>query len=298
MRTPTTPRTLRIPRALRALGVGAAALAMTLASTSAATAAPAQPETYYLSLGDSLATGYQAGLGDTDAGYADRLHGFLKVVRPGLKLVKLGCSGETSGTFVDGGKCSYGDRRSQLAAAVDFLRSHPGQVAYVTIDIGANDVNACARPTGVDFTCLTAAMGRVGANLTTITQELKAAGGSSVAYVGMGTFDPLLAAWLGGPAGQEQARQSVRLADAFNTLEEGIYTKAGFGVVDADRIWRTADFEHTVTLPAYGTVPVNVALICTLTTMCSKGDLHPTPGGYAYIAAAFAMEIALGDRRL
>ncbi|MFJ3902981.1 SGNH/GDSL hydrolase family protein [Streptomyces sp. NPDC090025] len=296
-------------RVLRALGLGAAALTLSvtsgpaaLAATPAEAPAPAQAraaasESYYLSLGDSLSTGYQPGLGDTDEGYADRLHQVLKAFRPGLKLVKLGCTGETANTFVNGGKCAYGDADSQLDAAVDFLRAHPGKVSYVTLNIGANDINACVRPNGVDTTCLTSAMQGVAANLTRITQTLKEAGAAGTVtprYVGMGTFDPLLAAWLRGPAGQEQARQSVQLVAGFNALESGVYRKAGFGVVDADRLWHTADFTHTVTLRDFGTVPVNVGLVCSLTTMCTKGDLHPTPAGYAYIAAAFAVEIATG----
>ena len=44
---------------------------------------------------------------------------------------------------------------SQLDAAVAFLEAHPGQVAFITIDIGANDLlNRCIDRTGlIDKAC-------------------------------------------------------------------------------------------------------------------------------------------------
>src|SRR5271170_3862303 len=107
---------------------------------------------YYLSLGDSLAQGMQpdaAGLTvDTDQGYADQLYAIEKQRIPGLKLVKLGCGGETTTSFLTGHGNS-GDALllgcnpaggSQMVAAERFLREHRrgGEVALLTLDIGAN----------------------------------------------------------------------------------------------------------------------------------------------------------------
>lgn len=58
------------------------------------------------------------------------------------RLVKLGCSGETSYTMIRGGICRY-PAGSQLAQAKHFLRTHRRHVSLVTIDIGANDPNSC-----------------------------------------------------------------------------------------------------------------------------------------------------------
>src|ERR1700761_7994052 len=55
---------------------------------------------YYLSLGDSLAQGIQPGPsggdGPTSDGYPDVLASRLRATFPSLRLVKLGCSGETT----------------------------------------------------------------------------------------------------------------------------------------------------------------------------------------------------------
>ncbi|MEV4560454.1 SGNH/GDSL hydrolase family protein [Kitasatospora sp. NPDC049285] len=283
---------------LNRLGLAAAAaLSLALAGQSAASAAttPAPTTsnvTYYLSLGDSLAQGYQPGLGNTNQGYADQLFAKLSQTRPGLRLVKLGCTGETSVTFVAGGHCAYDGYSSQLAAAEAFLSSHRGQVSFVTLNIGANDLNACAGPTGVDAACVPGALSTVRTNLTALLARLHIAGGKSPVYVGNGTYDPLLATWLTGPAGQTVAAQSVQVVGQFNTQEAADYAAEDFRTVDSDQLWHTADFTSTMTLPGVGTVPLNVGLICAYTTQCTAArDLHPTPAGYGLIADAFLATI-------
>src|SRR5689334_5099575 len=125
----------------------AVSLAVTLITAVPATAAPHNTARgqYYLSLGDSLAFGYQPDLvaaGDLNAadyrGYAEDF----AVMRPRLTLVNYGCPGETTGTMLAGG-CpwpgtlhdSYGGASSQAAAAFAFLRAHPGEVDLISIDI-------------------------------------------------------------------------------------------------------------------------------------------------------------------
>jgi hypothetical protein len=74
-----------------------------------------------------------------------------------------------------GGDCPYSDR-SQLAAAVAFLDEHAGQVAFITIDIGANDIFAC----GSDPTC---SVSQVEQNLPVIVSTLRALPAPSAARV-------------------------------------------------------------------------------------------------------------------
>src|SRR5215469_2392605 len=66
---------------------------------------------FYLSLGDSLSQGIQPGPtgqnGPTAQGYTDQLERMLLTRIPELRLVKLGCSGETTATMIDGGICHY-----------------------------------------------------------------------------------------------------------------------------------------------------------------------------------------------
>src|SRR5579875_2746513 len=65
--------------------------------------------TYYLSLGDSLAQGVQPnsqGVSvETNQGYANQLSTSLHQTNPYLRLVKLGCPGETTATMISGGIC-------------------------------------------------------------------------------------------------------------------------------------------------------------------------------------------------
>src|SRR5438876_8980579 len=118
---------------------------------------------YYLSLGDSLAQGMQpdtAGITrNTNQGYADQLYALEGRRIPRLKLVKLGCGGETTSSFLTGrgnpdalilGCNPRGG--SQMAAAERFLRAHhrPRQVALVTLDIGANDIVGCVHGGRID----------------------------------------------------------------------------------------------------------------------------------------------------
>lgn len=95
---------------------------------------------FYLSLGDSLATGCQPGRGPTRHGYVEGLWRTVREQTPALSLRKLGCPGETSLSMINGkdSLCDY-SAGSQLEAAVRFLGRHPDQVSFVTIDIGANE---------------------------------------------------------------------------------------------------------------------------------------------------------------
>src|SRR5262249_59565824 len=85
---------------------------------------------------------------ETRRGYADQVYAALRRSRPGLRLVKLGCPGETTRTMIAGGICRYLGG-SQLASAVAFLRAHRGHVLLVTIDIGANDAEHCGSAQGL-----------------------------------------------------------------------------------------------------------------------------------------------------
>ncbi|HVD88477.1 MAG TPA: SGNH/GDSL hydrolase family protein, partial [Jatrophihabitantaceae bacterium] len=125
------------------VGVIIVCIAVVLAGQSATSATP-PGATYYVALGDSLSQGFMPPTGDTNEGYVDQLYAHLRQNQPQLQLVKLGCSGETTTTMRRGGICTYTDAASQLDAAVTFLRTHQGSVKYLTIDIGANDIDPCA----------------------------------------------------------------------------------------------------------------------------------------------------------
>lgn len=261
------------------------------AGTLAAVAAPALAagEHYYLALGDSLSRGYMPGPGDTSQGYVDDLYATLHAKDPSLELVKLGCSGETTGTMINGGHCNDGrySTGSQLGDAVKFLTEHGADVKYLTLDIGANDVDGCLPNGTPDAACLLTGITTITTNLNTILTALKKADGGLPQSVGMTYYDPFLASWLTGVQGQVVATASVALAVAVNTAETLLYTLYGFKIADVATAFHTLDF----TSPTLLGTPVNVQTICNLTYMCSLKNIHANVAGYQVIAQTFAGQL-------
>ncbi|GAB2868256.1 hypothetical protein GCM10022221_81440 [Actinocorallia aurea] len=280
-----------LSRRLPAVVLTAVLSALALVTGVPSTPAAAEPAPlYYLSLGDSLSTGYQPGQGNTDTGYPDQLLPLLAERTPGLEPAKLGCSGETTVTMVKGGKCAYPEG-SQLKAAVAFLAAHPGQVRYLTLDIGGNDINQCVRGGSLDPKCLNGNLQTLSKNLWTIVTELRRAGGAEVLYTGMTYYDPVLASWLSGGSGKALATFSVPLLQSVNGFASTLYLLAGYRVADVQRAYATADFRTKTTVDGYGRLPLNVARICLWTHMCARKDIHPNTEGYRRIASTFAAVI-------
>ncbi len=281
-----------IPRLRLPLAIAAAAAVLTACSSSAATngayANPA-PATYYLALGDSLSQGVQPdAVGasvETRDGYPDQVYAALRTSHPTLKLVKLGCPGETTSTMIDGGICHY-PGGSQLNAAVAFLHAHRGRVLLVTIDIGANDPERCGgQPSFTQLaSCAVTGVPAAVTHLTTIMASLKAAG-PGVRIVGMNYYLPALAEWRDGLPGHLVAWTAERLAATYNDLLDRVYTKSGARVADVFGAFDTADFTEQ------GTTPRNVALLCQWTWECAappRGpNQHANQAGYQVIARAF-----------
>jgi lysophospholipase L1-like esterase len=281
-----------IPRLRLPLAIAAAAAVLTACSSSAATngayANPAPP-TYYLVLGDLLSQGVQpdaAGASvETRDGYPDQVYAALRSSHPTLKLVKLGCPGETTSTMIDGGICHY-PGGSQLNAAVAFLHAHRGRMLLVTIDIGANDPERCGGQPSFNqlASCAVTGIPAAVTNLTTIMASLKAAG-PGVRIVGMNYYLPALAEWRDGLPGHLVAWTAERLAATYNDLLDRVYTKSGARVADVFGAFGTADFTKQ------GTTPRNVALLCQWTWACAappRGpNQHANQAGYQVIARAF-----------
>src|SRR4051794_9137898 len=149
---------------------------------------------YYLALGTSLAVGYQPGKGETPRGYVDDLWRSIRQQIPTLTLRNVGCPGETTPSMITGkhSLCHYA-AGSQLDAAVSFLKAHPGQVAFITIDVGAQElVDRCLDPTGlINHACATDLRPGMQARLTRIVDALSTAA-PDVPIVGMKYYDPFL----------------------------------------------------------------------------------------------------------
>ena len=106
-------------------------------------------------------------------------------------------------------------------------------------------------------------------------------------------YAPGLALWLTGPAGQAQATGYVtQFITPMNQIMRSIYRGLGVRTADVAGAFSVTDFSTTAELSGYGTVPVNVAKLCLLTSMCTRRDIHPNARGYGVIARAFARAIA------
>ncbi|WP_019632017.1 SGNH/GDSL hydrolase family protein [Actinomadura atramentaria] len=267
------------------MALAASVFAACIGAGAGAARAETPPE-YYLALGDSGAVGYQPGKGPTDEGYTDVLYADLKKTHANLKLVKLGCPGETTTTMLHGGICEYPEG-SQMDAAVAFLKQHAGDVRYVTVSIGVNNT-ACLL--NGDVECGLRGAVNLAAELPQIAGGLHAAGGDTPDYASMTYYDPGLASWITG--GQAVAVASVPALDVFNAWQRAVFWVNGFEIADVDGAFATHDFTTTTDLPPYGTLPLNVARICAWTYQCSQNDGHANAEGYRQIAAAFSKALS------
>ncbi len=248
---------------------------------------------YYLSLGDSLSQGIQPDPsgGDiaTTQGYPDQLTTLLRAAIPGLRLVKLGCSGETTFTMIHGGVCKY-PAGSQLAQATEFLRQHSGDVALITIDIGGNDPNSCVIGQAVShiYGCLSSRIGQTVRNLAAILAKLRASGGSKVLIAGMTYYVPELGLWKT-MTGRALAILTEGFAAGGNHMIADKYHSYGARVADVFDAFKSADFANKGKTAKAD--PPNVTAICALTWMCAprpRGpNEHANAAGYHVIAEAF-----------
>jgi lysophospholipase L1-like esterase len=237
---------------------------------------------HYLALGDSLAFGFQPCLltkpptCSTADGYVPDL--FKSLQSEGVKdFTNLGCPGETSTTFINGGCPAPGAPPlpyTQLSAAVAFLQQNAGKVSPVTLDIGANDVlpDTTASTCKVNVKQFYTDLKTLDKNLThVILPQLKAAlkvnGRVTGKIVMMNYYDPL----------QNLCPNSVKYSQILNRhLADDV---EGFGsIVNVFR--------------AFGGPEIPNPNICTLTWMCTPPplgpDIHATTEGYSVIADTFA----------
>jgi len=280
--------------ALAAAMAGCAGPAPAPATNRVAHRRPAPPASYYLALGDSLSQGVQpdaAGVSVSTAdGYPDQLYALLRARQPGLRLVKLGCMAETTATMINGGICRYAGG-SQLAAAVRFLHTHQ-RVSLVTLDIGANDPDACITQPSVNklADCIGKAIPQATGNLAVILARLRAAA-PHTRIIAMNYYLPALAEWRDGLVGQTVARLVEPAAAGYNALLGRVYQQYGVRVANVFGAFQTGDFGNPAAVPGLGTLPRNVADICRWTWECASPprgpNVHANQAGYQVIAEAF-----------
>jgi lysophospholipase L1-like esterase len=285
------PRTLIAATAIAALAFPAAASAKTKPS-------------YYVSLGDSYAQGVQP-IGPnqadiaTNKGFNDDAYKKLHKSNKKLKLVKLGCGGATTDSMINGTKpCieklpykSKSKATSQLTYAKKFLKAHKAQIAYVSVVIGGNDFAKCANEpdNNAVIACLGPAVAQMKKNLPVIAKAVRSSAGKKAKIVGLTYPDVVLGAWVRSENGKNLAKASVPVfKDQINPALKGAYSKQKIGFVDATTAFGAyIPFEQTTMLAPYGTIPQNVANICTLGWYCNARttpDIHLKPAGYSKLA--------------
>jgi hypothetical protein len=244
---------------------------------------------YYLALGDTLAFDEYVPAGQ---GYVADLQADLEATVPGLQLVNLSCSGETSTSMITENFCSY-PAGSQLAQAVAFLSAHQASVAVVTMDIGGGDYLPCLidNPPGVNLQCISTTNAATTANVTSIVSQLKTAAGPSIPIVGMNYFDPFLAYWTGGALGRSIAKESVIVIGEVNGAISAGYATKSIPVADVSGAFQTTDLSQKVKT-SFGLVPVAVANVCQwLDFTCAKNEPgfaeDTNPAGALVVAGAF-----------
>ncbi|HEX7260138.1 MAG TPA: SGNH/GDSL hydrolase family protein [Candidatus Saccharimonadia bacterium] len=287
--------------------VGAMMAAVLLSATTASALASVVPQRLaatasadpgvILSLGDSLAVGLQPakfGFRPT-LGYAGVVAEQMSKLMPGIKLVRYGCAGATTTSFIRGGPCPFSNppygRGSQLIAAERFITANRGRVKLVMIDIGANDVVHCARANfgPLKTGCLAVMLPRVRKNVALIAQRLRQAAGPSLRLVGLNYYNPFLAAYVQGGKGRSRAMASVSLIrNKFNDRLVQAYRQHGFVVADVARAFGSdLPFSTMTVLSPYGRIPASVANICKHTWACDRrSDIHARDSGYGLMAAA------------
>ena len=288
---------------------------------------------HYLSLGDSLAVGVQPdgnGMpGETEQGYTDILYRTLLEEDPGLEHERMGCAGEDTTTFLEGGlpRCEERyDDGEQLQAAEDFLADHEGEVDLVTLTIGANNFTRCVRgvnaPDGradgsedidIDAECVADGLERLEEDVPEIAERLRTAAGPDTQIVAMTYYNPFLAFFLldDDPAGQASAsaeeaeevfpeqeargglaEEAVEILTEVNGTLTDAYEAQGIDVADVDSVFQATNQE--VPEGSETGMPANLQNVCDLTWMCDaeRGpDIHPNEEGAREIASVFAEEV-------
>jgi len=262
-----------------------------------AAAPAAAPASYYVSIGDSYAAGYQpsaSGPGRTTVnGFAYQLVGLAGREGLSLKLVNFACSGATTASVLHTPGCP-GNRlgpgaapysSTQASAAEAFIRAHRGRVRLITLSIGGNDLLPCALAPD-PIACVGAALPGLETGLATLLQGLRASAGASAQIVGITYPDVVLGAWVLGSAEHPLAQLSVgALRDLLNPALSARYGAVGGQVVDVTAASGAyGPLTDTVDLTPYGVIPVPVARVCELTYFCDRRDVHPKTAGYTLIA--------------
>jgi len=271
--------------------LGAFVLCVLGSSLQADAGEPVPP--YYVVVGASESVGWQPSsthpYGQRSAtGYANDLLQNERVRWNDLQLVAFGCPGDTTARAIVGGDRCHPTIGSQLSDVLTFLHQHPTTV-LTTVDLGYNNLLPCLRHQTVDEPCVSQALDQVSQQLLRIVLALRAAGGANMQLIGVGHNDPFLGYYLHGPSGQDFALETLSVFSRLNDTLRSVYAEAGVPMADVASAYSTNDMTP-VPYGALGSVPKDVARICSLTWMCEppplRPNIHPNDAGYEVISDA------------
>lgn len=257
---------------------------------------------YYVSLGDSYASGYQPGKGNTKEGFVYQVPALAKKRGYKLKVVNFGCGGATTKSMMEQVGCPKAGlgpgakpfNKTQIAAASDFIKANRKKVALITVSISGNDVTKCVSAADA-IACVAEAQAAIKANVGTAAKQLRAAAGSKPVMVGTTYPDVVLGAWVnpGGAGAQNIANLSViAFKSLINPTLKASYAEGKGKFVDVTaKTGAYGDMNVTETLAPYGSIPKPVADVCRITWYCDKRDIHANKAGYAVIANMVAAEL-------
>ncbi len=255
--------------------------------------AATKTSSYYVSLGDSYSVGYQPGLGATP--------GYTSVVakQTRLTLVNFGCGGATTTSLISSVGCpdvlphtagavSY-PTTTQATAAEAFLIAHRGHIGLITVSIGGNDVTSCATQAN-PISCVSTAVATISKNVTSLATALRTAAGPHIPLIGLTYPDVILGGYVYPSQPATASRISlaklsvVAFKSLINPALSKAYASANGRLVDVTAATGAyTSLTRTVRVRPYGTIPVPVASVCTLTWFCSQGNIHATTKGYTFI---------------
>jgi lysophospholipase L1-like esterase len=249
---------------------------------------------YYVSLGDSYSVGYQPRPGGATPGYASYV-----AAHTHLTLVNFGCGGATTTSLLQTIGCpiplphtaggQHYPTTTQAAAALAFITAHRGDIGLITVTIGGNDIVHCATAPNA-ASCVVAAAGGISTNVTALAGQLRSAAGANVPIIGSTYPDVILGSYVfpTHPASASATSLAILSVTAFKSIINPTlaksYAKSAASFVDVTRASGAyTSLKRTVHTTTYGTIPVPVAAVCSLTWFCAIGDIHPRNAGYTLI---------------